>query len=184
MSCSYNDIAVYCCNLKPLSCAPAAKYGTHFRNEIFVLKAHSRDGLTNFYNFMNSIDSSKKYNLTISVPTDSVLEFSDLTLLFDVPSKHNLVDVFSKSTNSFAYIMPFTCSPRRNIEKVQEGAALRPRRICDTDNKIKVESNEYQQYLITRGYKPNKVNKQFSEVPRICRETRQQPSVKMDFKVK
>ena len=51
---------------------------------------------------MNSVDSSKKYNLTISVPTDSVLEFSDLTLLFDVPSKHNLVDVFSKSTNSFA----------------------------------------------------------------------------------
>lgn len=133
---------------------------------------------------MNSVDSSEKYNLTMSVPTDSVLEFSDLTLLFDVTSKQNLVDVFRKSTNSFAYIMPFTCSPRRNIEKVQEGAALRLRWICDTDNKIKVESNEYQQYLITRGYKPNKVCKQFSEVAKICRETRQQPRVQMDFKVK
>ena len=39
--------------------------------------------------------------------------------------------------------MPSTCFPRRNMEKLPEGAALRLRQICDTDSKFKIRSNEY-----------------------------------------
>ena len=81
---------------------------------------HSRDDLDKFFNFINSIDSSKKIQFTISCPTDNVLEFLDLTLSFDTTSKQILVDVFSKHTNSFTYAMPSTCFPRRNIEKIPE----------------------------------------------------------------
>ena len=79
--------------------------------------------------------------------------------------------------------MPSTCFPRTNIENVPEGVALSLRRICDTDSKFKIRSNEYQQYFITRGYKPHKVRKHFSDVAKISRETAQQPRVKIDFKV-
>ena len=79
--------------------------------------------------------------------------------------------------------MPSTCFPRKNIEKVPQGVALRFRRICDTDSKFKIRSNEYQQYLIARGYKPHKVSKQFSNAAKISREKVRQPRFKMDFKV-
>ena len=79
--------------------------------------------------------------------------------------------------------MPSKCFPRRNIENVAEDADLRLRRICDTDSKFKIRSNKYQQYLIAKGYKPQKVSKQFSDTAKISRETARQPRVKMDFKV-
>ena len=50
-------------------------------------------------------------------------------------------------------------------------------------SKFKITSNEYQQYLIARGYKPHKVSKQFSDVAKISRGIAQQPRVKMDFNV-
>ena len=93
------------------------------------------------------------------------------------------MDVFSKPTNSFSYVMPSTCFPRRKIEKVPEGVALRKRRICDTDSKFKIRSDKYQEYLIAREYKPHKVSKQFSDVAKFSREIARQPRVKMDFKV-
>ena len=73
------------------------------------------------------------------------------------------------------------CFPRRNIEN--EDAALRLRRICDTDSKFKIRINEYQQYLIAKRYKPQKVSKQFSDAAKISRETTRQNRIKMDFKV-
>ena len=75
------------------------------------------------------------------------------------------------------------CFPRRNIEKVPEGAILRLRLICDTDSKFKIRNNEYQQYLIARGYKSHKVSKQFYDVAKIFSEIAWQLRVKMDFKL-
>ena len=88
---------------------------------------------------MNSIDSSKKIQFTISCSTDNASEFLHLTLSFDVIPKQILVDVFSKPTNSFTYVMPSTCLLRRNIKKTSEGVALRLRRVCDTDRSLKLE---------------------------------------------
>ena len=54
---------------------------------------------------MNSMDLSIKMQFITSFPTDSVLEFSDLVLWFDVTTKQTLVDIFSKSINSFIYVI-------------------------------------------------------------------------------
>ena len=64
------------------------------------------------------------------------LEFLDLKLMFDKESKKISVDVFSKATNSFTYVLPNTCFPKSNIENIPTGVALRLRRICDSDNKF------------------------------------------------
>ena len=94
-----------------------------------------------------------------------------------------MIDVFSKPTNNFTYVMSSTCFHKRNIKKVPEGVALRLRQICDTDSKLKIRSNEYQQYLIARGYKPQKGSKQFSDIVKISRQIVRKPRVKMNFKV-
>ena len=41
------------------------------------------------------------------------------------------IDVFSKPTNSFTYVMPSTCYPSNNINNVPRGIALRLKRICE-----------------------------------------------------
>ena len=60
MFCSYGDIATYAYGLRALSYVPAVKCWKCFRDDMFVLWEHSRDNLDKFFNFMNSIDSSKK----------------------------------------------------------------------------------------------------------------------------
>ena len=93
---------------------------------------------------MNSIDSSKKLQFTISCPTDSVLEFLDLTFSSDVTPKQILVDVFSEPTNSLFTKCLLHVSLWRSTEKVPKSVALKLRQICDTNSKLKMRSNEYQ----------------------------------------
>ena len=80
---------------------------------------------------------------------DSILEFLDLSLHIN---EHNkiCVDVYAKPTNSFTYVLPSTCYPKKSINKVPKGIALRLRRTRNSDEKFDIRSSEYQNYLITR----------------------------------
>ena len=53
------------------------------------------------------------------------------------------VDVHSKPTNSFMYVLPTTSYPRKNINNNPHVIALQLRRICDSDEKFKHRSEEY-----------------------------------------
>ena len=110
----------------------------------------------------------------MEVPKDS-LEFLDLKRMFDKESKKIYVDVFSKATNSFTYVLPNTCFPKSNIENIPKGVALRRRRICDSDKRFEKRSKEYQNYFNARDYKPRKVRKQFSDIRNISKEEARQP---------
>ena len=69
----------------------------------------------------------------MQVTGDDGLEFLDLKLkMFNGKIS---VDVFSKPTNSFTYVLPSTCYPNRNIKNVRKGIAQRLTRICDSDEK-------------------------------------------------
>ena len=129
-----------------------------------------------FFNYMNNIDQSKKIQFTMEVAKDS-LEFLDLKLMFDKESKKISVDVFSKATNSFTYVLLNTCFPKSNIENIPKGLALLLRRVCDSDNKFEKHSKEYQNYFIAKDYKPRKVRKQFSDIRNISREEARQPKI-------
>ena len=51
------------------------------------------------------------------------LEFLDLKVKC-LNSKLS-VDIYSKPTNNFTYVMPSMCYPMKNIDKVPQGIALR-----------------------------------------------------------
>ena len=106
---------------------------------------------------------------------DDGLEFLDLKLKM-VNDKIS-VDVFSKPTNSFTYVLPSNCYPNRNIKNVPKGIALRLRRICDSDQKSDQRSEEYQKYLIARDYQPGSVKRQFEEVKKLSRSEARRPKV-------
>ena len=99
----------------------------------------------------------------MEVATDK-LEFLDPKLKFDKGSKQISVDVYAKDTNSFTYVLPSTCFPKNDIQNIPKGVALRLRNICNSDEKFKKHSAEYQNYLIARDYKPGKVKKEFSDI--------------------
>ena len=80
------------------------------------------------------------------------------------------VDVYSKPTNSFTYVMPSTCYPMKNINKLPQGTGLRLRRICDTTEKYESLADEYKNYLLGCDYKPSLVDEQFKRFGQISRE--------------
>ena len=99
---------------------------------------------------MNSIDTSAKIKFTMSIANnDSILEVLDLSLHIN---EHNKIcdDVYAKPTNSFTYVLPSTCHPKKRINKVPKGNALRIKIICDSDEKFDIGSSEYQNYLTVR----------------------------------
>ena len=95
---------------------------------------------------------------------DNGLEFLDLKL--KIQNGKISVDVYSKPTNSFTYVMPSTCYPRKNINNAPRGIALRLKRICDSDEKFAARSTEYKNYLIARHYEPKVVEHHISKLSR------------------
>ena len=133
MSCSYSDIAMYRFDIKALNYRPGVQCWKRFRDDIFCLWNHSLEELQKFFEFMNNVDTTRKIKFTMSVACESVLEFLDM-------------DVFAKLTDSFTYVLPSTCYPKKNINNVTKGIALRLRRICDTDEKFDIRSSDYQNF--------------------------------------
>ena len=73
-------------------------------------------------------------------------------------------------------MLPTSCYPRKSINNIPRGVALRLRRICDTDEKFNSRSIEYKNYFIARDYKPSIVNKQFAYVSTLSRQQDRQKS--------
>ena len=122
---------------------------------------------------MNNIDGTKK---TMEVAED-VLEFLNLKLTFD--KEYKRISVIT--ANSFTYLLPSTCRPKKSIENIPKDVALRLRRICDSDEKFDECSVQYQKYLEAGDHKPSKVKKQISDVRNISKEGARRPKNNNNF---
>ena len=118
-----------------------------FRDDVFSVWTHNINPLPDFLDYLNYIDSTWKIKFTMQIADENGLEFLNLKLKMNENSKIT-VEVFSKPTNSLTYVMPSTCYPSNNINNVPREIALRPKRICDSDEKFTVRSNECKSYLI------------------------------------
>ena len=176
MSCSYADLALASYDSKALAFDLSPTTWKRFRDDVFVVWTHGPASVSLFLEHLNKIDKTGKIQFTMQAAGDDGLEFLDLKLKM-VNGKIS-VDVFSKPTNSFTYVLPSTCYPNRNIKNVPKGIALRLRRICDSDEKYDERSEEYQKYLIARDYQPGSVKRQFEEVKKLSRSEARRPKVK------
>ena len=128
-----------------------------FRDDIFVLWPHGR------IDYINTLDPTEKIKFTMEVAEPgNYLKILDLKLKWE--NGKITVDVHSKPTNSFKYVLPTTCYPRKSINNIPHGIALRLRKICDSDEKFKHRSEEYKNRLVARDYHPGLVDKQFRKV--------------------
>ena len=108
------------------------------------------------------------------VQDEDGIEFLDLKLKLE--NGKIAVDLFAKPTNSFTYVLPTGCYPRKSISNIPRSMALCLRGICDTDEKFNSRSIEYKKYFITRDYKPSIVNKHFTHVSTLSRQQARQKS--------
>ena len=138
---AYDDRKALSYFLSPTTCK-------RFRNDIFAAWEHGIDTLPSFLDYQNNVDEAVKIKFTMEVADQGKgLQFIDLRIKC-VDGKLS-VDVFAKPTNSFTYEKSSTCYPRKGINNVPRGIALRLQRICDTE-KYESRANEYKQCLLAR----------------------------------
>ena len=129
---------------------------------------HGADTLLSVLDYLNNVDKAGKIKFTMeTADQEKGLEFLDLRIKC-VDGKLS-VDIFEKPTNSFTHVKPSTCYPRKSINNVLRGMAVRLRRICYTNGKFESRANEYKQDLIARDCRPSLVDRQFQEVSKITR---------------
>ena len=92
---------------------------------------HSTDTLESFLDYLNQIASTSKIKFTIQVQDEDGIEFLDLKLKFK--NSKIEVDVFTKPSSSFTYVLPTSCYPRKSLNNISHGIALRLRRTCAPD---------------------------------------------------
>ena len=169
MLCSYSDMAMAGHDSKDLMYDFPPKVWKRFRDDVFVLWTHGTAKLLSFLDYLNNIDETGKIKFTMQIADEvNGLEFLDLKI--KCLNGKLLADLYSKLTNSFTYVLPSTCYPMKNINKVPQGIALRLRRICDTTEKYESRADEYKNYLLARDYKPSLVDEQFKKISKISRE--------------
>ena len=90
----------------------------------------------------------------------------------------NTLHPTQKPINSFTYVLPTTCYPRKSINNIVHSIALRLRRICNLDEKFKHRSEEYKNYLIARDYHLGLVDKKFQKVEMTSRHISRKKNTK------
>ena len=82
----------------------------------------------------------------------------------------------SKPTNSSTYLLPSTCYPMKNINKVPQVIALRLQRVCDTTEKYESRADD----------KPSLLDKQIKNISKMSREDarKSKPKTNQVIKIK
>ena len=176
MSCSYADLPLASYDSKTLAFDLSPTTWKRFRDDVFVVWTHGPASVSLFLEYLNKTDKTGKIQFTMQAARDDGLEFLDLK--FKMVNGKISVDVFSKPTNSFTYVLPSTCHPNRNIRNVPKGIDLRLRRICDSDEKYDERSEEYQKYLIARDYQSGSVKRRLEQVKKLSRSEARKHKVK------
>ena len=144
---SYSDIALAGHDSKALIYEFPSKVLKRLRDDGFVVWTHGTAKLPSFLDYPNKIDKTGKIKFTMQI-TDEVngLEFFDLKI--KCSNGKLSVDVYCKPANSFTCVLPSTCYPLKNINKVPQEIALRLSRYCDTAENYESRADEYKKYLL------------------------------------
>ena len=83
------------------------------------------------------------------------------------------------------YLLPSSSHFHSVSDNIPYGVALRLKRICSTEEEFSKKSIEYKNHLLARGYKRNRVKKQFQKANFFSRETllTKQPKISSNKKI-
>ena len=170
-ACSYADAAVdYAVDQKVMSLRMNPSYDkildwSRFRDDIFCIWTGTEEELLDFNYWINNLHPRLKFTMEYS--TTSIV-FLDLRIC----TSGNLLstEMYSKSSDTHAYLMPTSCHPTHVCRNIPKGVMKRVKRNCSSDLKCEEGFMEYKKYLAKRGYSNQLIEEAITEAKATPRE--------------
>ena len=170
-ACSYADAAAdYAVDQKVMSHSLNPLYDkivdwSRFRDDIFCIWTGTEEELLDFNNWINSLHPRLKFTMEYS--TSSIV-FLDLRI--STSGTLLLTEMYSKSSDTHAYLMPTSCHPTHVCRNIPKGIMKRVKRNCSNDFKCEEGFMEYKEYLAKRGYSNQLIEEAITEAKVTPRE--------------
>ena len=182
-SCSYSDLALEPVDKEiyraQLTIFKEILAYARFRDDCFLVWLGDKDLLSRFVYFVNILDPSLKFTVEFGGMS---IEFMDL--LIKIENGKLTTSVYSKPTDGHLYLHYDSCHPKNTKLAVEQGTALRLRRICSSDEEYKNRSTEYMAYLAARGHKNKDIVGAFDAVANMSRQNARVKKTTVDDKPK
>ena len=183
-ACHYCDIAMSHIDKKVFSDDNPHKkpfIWLRFRDDIWDSWLHGEEELLKFTEWLNSIHPKLKF--TVKYTVGEGVEFLD-TYIYD---KDGIVhtDLFSKASDTHAYLPPGSCHPYHICKNNPDQTARRVRKICSEESSYSRARAKFSNLLIERGYSESSCTEAFEKYNNIPREdlfsVKNEPSTKRCF---
>ena len=117
------------------------------------------------------IDHANKSHPTIELTFDiSTTQIPFLDVLIYIKDNALHTTLYSKPTDSHAYLLPQSCHPPHTFRSIPYSQTLRIRRICSEENKSKENVQKLEEYLKQRKYPETITSKSISKAKHPTRE--------------
>ena len=138
---------------------------SRFRDDILCVWTGSETELLNFNEWLNNLHPRLKFTMEYS--KNSVV-FLDLRLSIAGPMI--ITEMYSKSSDTHAYLMPTSCHPSHICRNIPKGVMKRVKRNCTDQDACLRGYEEYRNHLQKRGYNEGLVQKAIDEANATSRE--------------
>ena len=129
-----------------------------YRDDIYDPWPHGENELIKFTEWLNSLSDSIKFTLNYNIGQG--IEYLD-TFIYDKDGKLH-TDVYSKASDTHAYLPPSSCHPYHICKNNPNQVARRVRKICSEDSTYLLARNKFSTLLNDRGYSAEAVSGAFS----------------------
>ena len=137
-----------------------------FRDDIFCIWNGSEEELLSFNSWLNILHPRLKF--TKEYNTSSIV-FLDLSLT--ISGTQVITGMYSKPSDTHAYLMPTSCHPSHICKNIPRGVMKRVKRNCSSDTICNKGYSEFKQQLIRRGYNSTMVDEAIDQARSTPRES-------------
>lgn len=124
------------------------EFWRRFIDDIFLLWRGTDAELDTFINFINSFHPTIRFTVSSS---DHQIPFLDIMISLSNGYLHT--DLYSKPTDSHAYLYSTSCHPRHVINNLPYCLFLRLRRLCSNTETFRSRCDDLRDQLLRRGHK-------------------------------
>ena len=167
-ACFYCDVAMsYIDELIFSSENPGCKplVWARYRDDCYDPWPHGEHELLNFTRWLNSINPNIQF--TVNYKVGEGVEFLD-TYIYDRDGILH-TDLFSKQSDTHAYLPPSSCHPYHICKNNPNQVARRVRKICSENDAFDKAREKFSQMLVDRGYSTEAVSESFDKFANLNR---------------
>ena len=166
-ACSYADISIGSIDIL-VNCNPEflLLMWSRFKDDILEPWTGTEAQLIEFTRWLNTLNPKIKFTLKYSFVG---VEYLD-TFVYKNPNTNKLeTTLYSKPSDTHAYLPPVSCHPSHICANIPKGVALRIKRICSEPDEALWQAEIHIRYFVERGYAEEHVRKIFDEVEKLDR---------------